>query len=372
VRRIRGSRFNVRQAIQPVLRNQKRENPSRLLLILCALVFFFACGGALPPINPPQATPTPTPAPTPEPPPGRVCGPEDCDCYHMPPPSTEWEWIDCPTAPTPTPEPVPTPPPAPTPTPCGYPDEPVSPLTPMKTTADLGCHNLSEFLAYQLGPHGNWKRYKGVAVRKNYEGPKGKNAKGVALDGSGRAWVETSRGWALRRSNPETYWGICPLDCPAPTPEPTPPPVDPPQEGECGPVREIGLGVRCARDKDGGNCGVDPHRPVIPAGKRWIMFADSNPRGYGYEGEPRPLYDLLGDRPGCFEGAQPYWEQDCEDDLCVDVGLWNPCTPGDATWCRSEDETAYGARFEYDFKATIRLRACLNGICSEWRSVRHQ
>jgi len=267
VRRIRGSRFNVRQAIQPVLRNQKRENPSRLLLILCALVFFFACGGALPPINPPQATPTPTPAPTPEPPPGRVCGPEDCDCYHMPPPSTEWEWIDCPTAPTPTPEPVPT---------------------------------------------------------------------------------------------------------PAPTPEPTPPPVDPPQEGECGPVREIGLGVRCARDKDGGNCGVDPHRPVIPAGKRWIMFADSNPRGYGYEGEPRPLYDLLGDRPGCFEGAQPYWEQDCEDDLCVDVGLWNPCTPGDATWCRSEDETAYGARFEYDFKATIRLRACLNGICSEWRSVRHQ
>jgi hypothetical protein len=322
-------------------------------------------GGCIPAPSPsPCATPAPTPVE-----PGPTPSPEAA-----PSPGTK---------PTPTPVPSPTATPRPTPDPC--------------------LARVQEVLAYQLR-QGHLERDAATGLLYNEHPTKGRECHNPTTGDK----VRCADGSFLSPGyGPDGgWWGVECVPAPAPTPTPTATPAPTPERQagaySCGGVKaeRVGINVKSIpkqlkaadiaagkRQATEAECRLDADG--IEPGAICILLADASVRGPKGSAPAVPSTEAhLGWLPGCHWVVRPRWEQEApSEDLRVDGGIRHWLDDG-STNARPSWELAdypphhdqpFGSLFraEFDFAATIRLRACWPpnvpaAVCSPWYEVTHR
>lgn len=298
---------------------------------------------------PPTTEPTPTPTPTPVEPGPTPVGPE----------------------PTPAPSASPTPAPTPRPTPKSTPDQ---------------CARDCAWRLEADQRHGH--------LVKTPAGLFCDDASGKPPCFNARCEHVTPQGGVLHSACDWMGLEACcaapePTPAPSPTPSPiaSPTPAVPGGEHSCGGIRaaRVGINLRAIPRPGGGSTAGECTLADLRGD--CIVLADASVRGPKGSAPDVPTTEAhLGWLPGCWYVVRPRWEQEHAPDLAVDLGIrhWRHDDP--ATSIASWDVTEppyYGqpfgslGRFQFDFAATIRLRACWpptapDPVCSPWYEVNHR
>lgn len=325
----------------------------------------FVCSVPTPSPAPPTTDPTPAATPTPVQPGPTPVGPE----------------------PTPAPSPGPTPGPTPAPTPRPTP-KPTPKPTPSACARDCAWRlerdlQVGHIVLYQTLPSGERIYCNDATGAQNCY--RSGDCAHVTKDGgvlhSACDWLGLEACCAPQPTPTPT------TPTPTPTPIASPGPTPPAGAHSCGgvPAARVGINLRAIPRPGGGStadeCRLDDLRGDC------IVLADASVRGPRGSAPDVPTTEAhLGWLPGCWYVVRPRWEQQWEGDLAVDLGVrhWRHDDPATsvASWDVTEPPYAgqpFGslARFQFDFAATIRLRACWpptapDPVCSPWYEVIHK